>query len=80
MIDKLREHESVDFICNTFQIPRSSYYDYKQRQAVIDVERLQLRSQVNQLFNDSRGAAGSRSIVTMLRDRGTHIGRFKVRA
>jgi putative transposase len=39
-----------------------------------------LRSRVNELFNDSRGAAGSRSIVTMLRDRGTHIGRFKVRA
>lgn len=76
----MREHESVDFICSTFEVSRSSYYDYKQRQAAIDVDRLRLRSQVNELFNDSRGAAGSRSIVTMLRDRGTQIGRFKVRA
>lgn len=47
---------------------------------MIDVDRLGLRSEVNRLFNASRGAAGSRSLVTMLRDRGTMIGRFKVRA
>jgi len=75
----LREHESVDFICSIFEIARSTYYDYKKRRSVIDVERLQLRSEVNALFNASRGAAGSRTLVTMLRERGTEIGRFKVR-
>jgi putative transposase len=47
---------------------------------MIDTNRLRLRSQVNELFTASRGGAGSRSIVTMLKDRGTHIGRYKVRA
>jgi putative transposase len=46
---------------------------------VIDVERLQQRSQVNELFNQSRGSAGSRTIVAMLQSRGATIGRFKVR-
>ncbi len=76
----MREQESVDFICSTFEIARSTYYDYQKRQSKIDVHRLQLRSQVNELFNASRGAAGSRSIVTMMQDRGVTIGRYKVRA
>ena len=79
LIDKLREHESAAFICDTFQVARSTYYDYKKRRSVIDVERLRLRSQVNELFNQSRASAGSRTIVAMLQDRGTDIGRFKVR-
>ena len=35
---------------------------------------------MNELFNVSRGSAGSRSIVTMLQGRGVPIGRYKVRA
>jgi len=38
-----------------------------------------LRSKVNQLFNQSRGSAGSRSILGMLREDGVSIGRFRVR-
>ena len=37
------------------------------------------RSQVNQLFSQSRGSAGSRSILGMLREEGVTIGRFRVR-
>lgn len=67
-------------VCHVFGISPSSYYDFKRRQSVIDVERLQQRSQVNALFNQSRGSAGSRTIVSMLQARGTDIGRFKVRS
>jgi putative transposase len=80
LIDQLSEHEHVELVCSVFDISRSSYYDYKRRLSVIDVERLQQRSQVNQLFNESRGAAGSRTIVAMLQARGTDIGRFKIRS
>ncbi|MER0565653.1 IS3 family transposase, partial [Pseudomonas aeruginosa] len=41
--------------------------------------RVALRSQVNQLFSQSRGSAGSRSILGMLREEGVTIGRFRVR-
>ncbi|KAB0701327.1 IS3 family transposase, partial [Pseudomonas aeruginosa] len=33
----------------------------------------------NQLFSQSRGSAGSRSILGMLREEGVTIGRFRVR-
>ncbi|RQI22521.1 IS3 family transposase [Pseudomonas aeruginosa] len=38
-----------------------------------------INSQVNQLFSQSRGSAGSRSILGMLREEGVTIGRFRVR-
>lgn len=38
-----------------------------------------LRSRVNELFTQSRSAAGSRSIMFMMREDGIEIGRYKVR-
>lgn len=38
-----------------------------------------LRSQVNAIFTQSRSSAGSRSIMSMMRDNGVAIGRYKVR-
>lgn len=43
------------------------------------MKRLQLRSKVNELFTKSRGSAGSRTLVGMMRDEAIEIGRFKVR-
>ncbi|SIT65150.1 putative transposase [Burkholderia sp. b14] len=37
-----------------------------------------LRSRVHELFVQSRSSAGSRSIMSMMREEGTAIGRFKV--
>lgn len=64
--------------CDAIGIPTSSYYDYRQRRDVIDVERLELRARVSAVFNQFRGASGSRTIVTKLQEVGVHIGRFKV--
>jgi len=44
------------------------------------VERLRLRSRVNELLTQSRSAAGSRSILSMMREDGEQLGRFKVRS
>ena len=41
--------------------------------------RVQLASHIKELFNASRGSAGSRTLVAMLRNTGVEIGRFKVR-
>jgi putative transposase len=38
-----------------------------------------LHSRVNELFTQSRSAAGSRSIMLMMKEDGMQIGRFKVR-
>lgn len=78
-IDKLREREPVVRVCAVFDVPTSSYYDYKKRCRTIDAGRLTLRSLVKQLFRTTSNAAGSRSLVDMMRALGHVIGRFKVR-
>ncbi|NWO04511.1 MAG: IS3 family transposase [Alteromonadaceae bacterium] len=79
LIDQLSEQVPVEMVCNAFDISRSNYYDYRQRRKYVDVERLDLKAQVNRLFTKSRSSAGSRTIKGMLNDDGVAIGRFKVR-
>lgn len=66
-------------VCSAFDVVRSCYYAHRLRRCRVDARRVALRSQVNQLFNQSRGSAGSRSILGMLREDGVSIGRFRVR-
>ncbi len=66
-------------VCEAFDIPRSCYYEHRHRRSVIDTERVYLRAKVNEVFRQSRSAAGSRTIVDLLNDDGIRIGRFKVR-
>lgn len=79
MIDKLREHETVELICSAFDVPASSYYEYVQGRQRLDVERLTLRCKLKELFNESRGSAGSRTLLYKMHELGHAIGRFKVR-
>ena len=66
-------------LCSVFEVPRSTYYDYRHRERRIDTERIRLRIKVAEIFNQSRQSAGSRTIVTRMREDGEVIGRFKVR-
>ena len=59
---------------------RSCYYAQRLRRRTPDVERLRLRSRVSELFTQSRSAAGSRSILSLMREDGEQLGRFKVRS
>ncbi|KFI17963.1 hypothetical protein IB75_16995, partial [Nitrosococcus oceani C-27] len=67
-------------ICSVFDVATSSYYDYRKRSQAIDVKRLHLQAKLKELFRLSRGSAGSRTLVIMMRDLGYMIGRFKVRS
>ncbi len=66
-------------VCSAFDVARSCYYVHRLRRRRVDARRVALRSQVNQLFSQSRDSAGSRSILGMLREEGVTIGRFRVR-
>ncbi|RON42537.1 transposase [Pseudomonas brassicacearum] len=79
LIDQLSPQKRVDWLCAVFDVTRSCYYAHRLRRRTPDVERLRLRSRVNELFTQSRSAAGSRSIVSMMQEDGQQIGRFKVR-
>ncbi|NOH25227.1 IS3 family transposase [Vibrio europaeus] len=76
LIDQLREYESVKMLCELFGIASSCYYASKQRKP--DAQRIRLISRIKELFNLSRGSAGSRSLVSMLRSENINVGRFKV--
>jgi len=78
-IRQLAKRYPVRLLCSVFELPRSCYYAYLARRRRIDVRRVSLRSRINELFSQSRSSAGSRSIVAMLKDEGTEVGRFKVR-
>ncbi|MCD5997572.1 IS3 family transposase [Pseudomonas sp. CDFA 602] len=80
LIHQLSVHEPTDWLCKVFEVPRSCYYAQRLRRRTPDVERLRLRSRVSELFTQSRSAAGSRSILSLMRDDGEQLGRFKVRS
>jgi putative transposase len=69
----------VNRLCSIFEVPRSTYYGYRNRKRRIDGERIRLRIKVAEIFNISRQSAGSRTIVDRMREEGESIGRFKVR-
>ena len=79
LIHQLSAHEPVESLCEVFEVTRSTYYAHRLRRLTPSVERIRLRSRVNELFTQSRSAAGSRSIVSMMQEDGEQIGRFKVR-
>lgn len=74
----MREQEAVETVCSVFEIPTSCYYDYRHRSRCINTEEVRLRAKVNELFNLSRGSAGSRTIQGMLAEEGLPVGRFKI--
>lgn len=78
MIDQICAGESVELRCAVFDVSRSCLYAYRERAQRVDAERMALHSRVHELFVESRGSAGSRSIMGMMREEGTAIGRFTV--
>ena len=63
-----------------FDIPRSSYQSWRDRQGRINIKREQLKSKVIELHQASRGAAGSRTLSAALKQSGEPVGRYQVRS
>ena len=80
LIDRLREQAPITLVCCAFDVPTSCFYDYLARRRAINRERMQQRSELRRLFKESRNSAGSRSLMSMMRELGHQIGRFKVRS
>ncbi len=66
-------------VCCAFDVPTSCFYDYLARRRTINRERMQQRSELRRLFKERRSSAGSRALMSMMRELGYQIGRFKVR-
>jgi putative transposase len=80
LIDRLREQAPITLVCCAFDVPTSCFYDYLARKRTINRERMQQRSELRRLFKESRNSAGSRALMSMMRELGHQIGRFKVRS
>ncbi len=74
---KAKEQHSLSRLCNLFKIPRSSYHYALQRRGVVDAERIRLRDKVVEIHEQSRGAAGARTIAGTLSQDDEKIGRYK---
>ncbi|TNH77527.1 IS3 family transposase [Aeromonas hydrophila] len=79
LIDRLREQAPITLVCCAFDVPKSCFYDYLARKRTINRERMKQRSELRGLFKESRDSAGSRALMSMMRELGYQIGRFKVR-
>lgn len=66
-------------VCDTFDIARSSYYEYRHRKTRIDPRRIALRAKVCELFTQSRSSAGSRTIMAQMQEEGHKVGRYLAR-
>lgn len=64
-------------LCQTFEVKRSVFYDFKQRVNKVDADRINLRAIVKSLFDQSRSSAGARTISAALKLMGHTVGRFK---
>lgn len=70
----------MELVCSVFDVTPSSFYDYLSRERLANPQRLHQRSEVKRLFTESRFSAGSRTLVSMLREQGEQIGRYRVRS
>lgn len=60
-----------------FGVSRSSYYHQRQQNSRIDAERIRLRARVKDIHEDSRGAAGARTVSARMKAEGESVGRYK---
>ncbi|WP_422646058.1 IS3 family transposase [Xenorhabdus kozodoii] len=77
LITRLSSRWPITALCQALEVSRSAYYDWRQRP--IDTERLQLRIRVRELYNQSRGAIGSRTLSHLLTHEVRPVGRWKAR-
>lgn len=84
MIYQFIQQEETDFpvrlLCNTLQVSKSSYYEYRSGQtftpSTVDQ---QLKKDIQKIFLDHRRRYGSRRLQKALLEKGIKIGRHRIR-
>lgn len=80
MIDYIQlqsKEQSASRLCQLFEIPRSSYHYRILNRDIVDPERERLRDKAVEIHENSRGAAGARTIAGTLNQAGENVGRYK---
>jgi putative transposase len=79
IMTKLREHYPQQALLSIFSIARSTYQYHCQQRHRVDPADERLKQKVMQIYQESRGAAGSRTISGTLKQQGELVGRYKAR-
>ena len=74
------EQYGVSDCCRVFEVNRSSYYAWRQRQGKTNLEREALKVVLVKYHKASRGSAGARTLSEDLRGAGHQVGRYMARS
>ena len=74
LVEKLRAQFPVAIVCNVFGVHRSSYKYWRQH-GKPDATRVALLSLVREVYRESNGSAGARSITAMVTTKGIKLSR-----
>lgn len=79
MISDLKKSYSIITLCKTLSVNRSSYKYWLLASDKINAKRIEEKSVVKRIFNESGGSAGSRTIATIAQKEGHPLSRYRVR-
>lgn len=78
-IEKLRADIKVTRLLNFFDVSKSGYYDWRERQpSSRAIENVALKNKIQQIFNENKGRYGSPRIFKALQKQGYNIGKKRV--
>lgn len=77
MIRSLKESYPVVLLCQTFDVHRSSYKNWKSHSKKISPDRVKELALVKRIFNESNGSAGARTIASIATDRDHPLSRYR---
>jgi len=77
MIESLKESYSIKTICDAFSVHRSSYKYWLSRSKQINLKKRKEQALVKEIFKESGGSAGARTIATIAESRGYYLSRYR---
>ena len=80
MMHDLREQYPQQALLNAFGMARSTHQYHCEKASQVNHAEEALKQKVQQIYSDSRNAAGSRTVSGVLKQQGELIGRYKARS
>jgi len=80
LINELAELYGVNDCCRVFDVCRSSFYAWRQRQGKVSPEREKLKAMLVEHHKESRASAGARTLSRELQAKGHRVGRYMARS
>ena len=80
MVDDLRGQYPQQALLRAFGLARSTYQYHCKKAQQVNPKDESLKQKVQQIYTDSRGSAGSRTLSGRLKQQGEQVGRYKARS